>query len=69
MLPVACGAIPVVVNLLVLSFVHVTPTTLAMGASAGLMAGFLVLFGAAHLWRRDIARSGVHDADVVVRMN
>ena len=68
-LPVACGAIPVVVNLLVLSFVHVTPTTLAMGASAGLMAGFLVLFGAAHLWRRDIARSGVHDADVVVRMN
>jgi putative peptidoglycan lipid II flippase len=52
-LPLAAAAIPVVTNMaLTLTLGSLRPEWIGMGASAGMMAGFLALFVAAHARRR-----------------
>ena len=52
-LAVCAAAIPVLVNVaLTFSLNSSQPQLIGLGASVGLMAGFLVLFGAAHASRK-----------------
>lgn len=56
-LPLAISFIPVLVNVALTLGVHsLAPQWIGLGASAGLMMGFLTLFGAAHASRRQWLR-------------
>lgn len=68
-LSVLCAFIPVLVNLLVTLLIPVTANTLALGASAGMIAGFAVLFGLTRFRGRNLAGNTVDNSDVVVRVH